>query len=226
MRRIAVRVTLAATVAVLSAAGAAPARNLERVVGRAWEAPWPDGQVPLGHGFPVAPGLILTNAHTVAACRLLTVENGHGTQPGRVVGLDARIDAALVRVASTGGSFAFAMAPAAGEPVTVLTSRAEPAGPPESVQGRTAAGLRNIQASNVVEITALLRPGDSGAPVVSRSGAVVGMVVGAVSNDGARAVIVPAAELRPFLAYYGVTSSERGAATAGLGSVVTITCER
>ena len=147
-----------------------------------------------GSGFVVADGLIATNAHVVAGERSTTVIRDDGRRfEGSVVAFDPARDLAVVRVGgfdrpalplatgastsldgATGGVFGHP----GGEPLRIA--------PFKVARVITATG-RDIYGSNrterkVLELSAALRPGDSGSAVANAQGVVVGVAF-AIARD-------------------------------------------
>jgi S1-C subfamily serine protease len=133
-----------------------------------------------GSGFFVSPGLVVTNQHVAGECETLTIRQGDSASPAQLVASTERNDLALLRVEGRLGIPASLRSQAAlGEDVTV-------AGHPlsgilsddivvTSGQVNSLAGLRNDP--GMLQISAPVQPGNSGGPLIDRSGAVVGVVV-------------------------------------------------
>ncbi len=147
-----------------------------------------------GSGFPVAPDLVMTNAHVVAGGRLASVEvpGRIGSEAAQVVLFDPERDLALLRVPGLGLSpLALAGTAARGTPGAVI---GYPEGGPEAVvpgaiRGRLEAVGRDIYSRQLVSreiyvIQATVVPGNSGGPLVNLKGQVMGVVF-------ARSLIVP-----------------------------------
>jgi S1-C subfamily serine protease len=137
-----------------------------------------------GSGFVVAPHLLMTNAHVVAGMDVVHVERDDDSSlSARVVHFDPHHDVAVLEV---GGRLA---------PPLPLVARSEhgetgavvgyPGGgflawSQASIDRMTTFGLdiydRTSGRHRVVIVTAMVYPGDSGGPVVSAEGEVLGMV--------------------------------------------------
>jgi S1-C subfamily serine protease len=141
----------------------------------------PSGQ---GSGLIVAPdGYVLTNSHVVRHARevVATFVDGSEAQ-GRVVGDDPATDLALVRVhadsalhatLSTGhkpkpGQLVIAIGNPLGFDATVSTGVV-------SALGRSLSGASGQLIDDVIQHTAPLNPGNSGGPLVSAQGRVLGI---------------------------------------------------
>lgn len=167
---------------------AAVARSVVKVEGPACS------KIQDGSGFVVREGLIATNAHVVAGERTTTIIRNDGRRfEGSVVAFDPERDLAIVRVNSfdrpalqiandpkpsgdeiTGGVFGHP----GGEPLRIA---------PFKVARVINATGRDIYGSNrterkVLELSASLRPGDSGSALANADGVVVGIAF-AIARD-------------------------------------------
>lgn len=139
-----------------------------------------------GSGFVVAPGRIVTNQHVVSSCEKLAVRQDSQTTRANVISAIEKMDLALLGTTTPVGSAVALRASAAlGEEVTV-------AGYPlsgilsddlivTSGQVNSLAGLRNDP--TILQISAPVQPGNSGGPLVDRSGSVVGVVVSKLNAE-------------------------------------------
>jgi S1-C subfamily serine protease len=139
-----------------------------------------------GSGFAVGPGLVVTNAHVIAGTSEISVYAQNGRHSAAVpVLFDPRFDLAILRVGPLG------VTPLSidrgfvsrGTPVVFLgypeggSFNAQPAG----ILSKFTAEGRDIYAESltirqVYELEAAVRPGNSGGPVVTLDGEVVGVV--------------------------------------------------
>jgi S1-C subfamily serine protease len=145
-----------------------------------------------GSGFVVAPQRVVTNAHVVAGTDETSVETSKGRLNARVVYFDPEVDIAILAV------------PRLEAPVLTLASKNAEAGDDAIVLGypldggytATAAKVRNeitLQGPDIYDkstvrrdvstIRAPVRSGNSGGPLVNRSGDVIGVVFGASTQD-------------------------------------------
>lgn len=145
-----------------------------------------------GSGFVVAPQRVMTNAHVVAGTDETAVETSQGRLPARVVYFDPEVDIAVLAVprleappltiASTPGR--------AGDSAIVLGY------PQDGPYTATAARIRSeitLQGPDIYDsstvrrdvftIRAQVRNGNSGGPLVTPSGEVIGVVFGASVED-------------------------------------------
>jgi len=137
-----------------------------------------------GSGFAISPdGLIVTNNHVVgdASGVRITMPDGFVTE-GRVLGRDADTDIALIRANSSLGAWAKLgdskrlrrghVAIAIGNPLgfewTVTAGII-------SALGRTMRSANGRLMDDVIQTDAALNPGNSGGPLVSSSGEVIGV---------------------------------------------------
>lgn len=137
-----------------------------------------------GSGFVISPdGLVVTNFHVVGDAKAVRIAMPDGTaDEGRVLGTDPDTDIALVRA---GGSFANVaplgdskrlrrgqIAIAIGNPLgfewTVTTGVV-------SALGRSMRATTGRLIDDVVQTDAALNPGNSGGPLVSSAGEVIGV---------------------------------------------------
>ncbi|MFP4310708.1 MAG: MarP family serine protease [Nitriliruptoraceae bacterium] len=144
-----------------------------------------------GSGVTVAPGLVVTNAHVVAGSERVELRRPDGVvRPGRVVAFDPVRDLALVSVEDLGQTPLPLGTAAVGDELAVIGypgGQAQPRVAPARVQQRRTAVGRDIYEvadteREVLFLSAELRRGDSGAPLVTAAGEVVGVVF-AVSPD-------------------------------------------
>ncbi len=143
------------------------------------------GQIQEGSGFVAAPGIVVTNAHVVAGIDHPRVVDGNGSHLTSVVLFDPSYDLAVMRVSglderplqldpnqvSRGVQAAVLGFPGGG------SFQAVPAGVLAGfeAEGRDIYG-RGLTLRNVYEIQALVRPGNSGGPLVQPDGEVIGVV--------------------------------------------------
>jgi S1-C subfamily serine protease len=164
-------------------------RSVVRVVGTAC------GLGIEGSGWVVAPAEVLTNAHVVAGESDTTVDEVGGeavSLPATVVGFDPRNDLAILRVPGLEAPvLALARTTPAQTPGTILgypldgglDAQAARIGPTESVSAQDAYGRGPIDRL-LTSIRGLIRPGNSGGPVVDDAGAVLTTVFAATTSQG------------------------------------------
>jgi len=145
-----------------------------------------------GSGFLYAENRLMTNAHVVAGVDDPEVELEDSSVPADVVNYNPDIDVAVLAL-DTGSapSLAFDRDTGPREPVAVLGYPQD--GPYDVQPGRIRAEQRlrspNIYGNGTVirevySLRGLVRPGNSGGPIVSSAGDVVGVVFAASVTDG------------------------------------------
>ncbi|QZY29362.1 MarP family serine protease [Nocardioides coralli] len=144
-----------------------------------------------GTGFVYADGRVMTNAHVVAGVRDPEVEIGGDTISGEVVHYDPDTDAAVLAVDTAGTpTLAFDDRAASGDGVAILGYPQD--GPYDVQAGRIRAEQRlrspdiygdGSVVREVYSLRGLVRPGNSGGPIVSSAGDVVGVVFAASVQD-------------------------------------------
>jgi S1-C subfamily serine protease len=143
------------------------------------------GGIVEGSGFIVEPGLIATNAHVVAGIRHPYVQDANGEHGGSVIWFDPNLDFAVVRVSNL-----------AGKPL-LISSKAAESGTPAAVVGYPGGGAFNASSAAVLdsftasgrniygkgntnrevyEIQADVIPGNSGGPLIDKTGTVIGVI--------------------------------------------------
>ncbi|MGO4363489.1 trypsin-like peptidase domain-containing protein [Terrabacter sp. RAF57] len=141
-----------------------------------------------GTGFLVGQQLLLTNEHVIDGWTELLVELGEdgqaGTARGTVVGLDSRQDLAVIRLDHRVGGHVFTFMegrPAVGLDVAAIGF---PKDQPMSLTRGTISGTgRSIDTySDLIQTDLALNPGNSGGPLLTAEGNVVGVAV-AVRKD-------------------------------------------
>jgi S1-C subfamily serine protease len=164
-----------------------------------------------GSGWVAAPGLVVTNAHVVAGESDTRVQIGGGSPglPAEAVDFDPHDDVAVLRVAGLGlHSLGMAASAPSGSPAAILgypedgPFNAQPArvGQTLDVQTDNAYGQGPIQRL-VTQLRGLVRPGNSGGPVVNSSGQVVATVFAAIaSGSGHGGFAIPNSLVRAQLA--------------------------
>jgi len=163
------------------------------------------GGIVFGSGFPVGPGMVLTNAHVVAGTQGTTVRNvGGRSLNARVVLFDPERDVAILYVPR------LALVPlgeASAHPGTQGAAIGYPGGGPEKVSpavvnGEVRAEGRDIYGQNLavrsIWITqATVLPGNSGGPLVDLNGNVVGVIFAASTSQSGQAYALTDAEVQP-----------------------------
>lgn len=162
-----------------------------------------------GSGWVVAPQRVVTNAHVIAGSSQVSVQPG-GTGrvlPATVVGFDARLDLAILQV------------PRLDVPVlsrgTDLAARSDAVVAGYPLDGPYVAGAARVRSvmsaggsdiygrpgvsREIYSLYATVRPGNSGGPVLSADGKVVGTVFATSLDDKATGYALTDAQSAPFL---------------------------
>lgn len=159
----------------------AAGERVARVTGSAYAC----GQVQSGSAFVIAPDRLLTNAHVVQGVEDATIElPGIGGRAGEIVYFDPQQDIAIIAVDGLGVS-PLALGETA-EPGTVGAVQGYPWGGPFVSGGAEVLDAGPIAAESIdgasraprdtYTLAADVNPGNSGGPVLSLEGAVIGMV--------------------------------------------------
>ncbi len=164
------------------------------------------GGIVFGSGFPVGPGMVLTNAHVVAGTQGTTVRSPSGRSglPARVVLFDPERDVAILNVPR------LALAPlneAGAGPGTQGAAIGYPGGGPEQVsaaavdrevraEGRDIYGEQLVVRSIWI-IQAKVEPGNSGGPLVDLNGGVIGVIFAASTSSPGQAYALTDTEVQP-----------------------------
>jgi len=144
------------------------------------------GEILEGSGFVVAPDTVVTNAHVIAGTTSISVEDSNRSQSATPIYFDPNLDLAVLHTGAL-----------AGPPLPVSSGAAQPRGTqavvlgypgggpfdaqPAGVRDEFPATGRNIYGTgltqrDVYELQAIVRPGNSGGPLVLPDGSVIGLV--------------------------------------------------
>ena len=163
------------------------------------------GGIVFGSGFPVGPGMVLTNAHVVAGTQGTTVRSPAGRSlSARVVLFDPDRDVAILYVPR------LALAPlseATAHQGTQGAAIGYPGGgneevSPAVVNGQFQAEGRDIYGQKLVvrsiwSTQATVKPGNSGGPLVNLDGNLVGVIFAASTSQPGVAYALTDAEVQP-----------------------------
>ena len=199
----------APTRGILAAPGVRSAtRSVVRVLGTAC------GLGVEGSGWVAAPHIVVTNAHVVAGENdtVVEVRGGPPGLPAQVLDLDVHDDIAILRVPGLNEpALHLAPSPASGQAAAILgypldgPYRPEPGriGQTQSVSTENAYGQGPVTRS-ITPLRGLVRPGNSGGPLVDQAGDVIGTVFAAITSPtpsgGPGGMAVPNAIVRAQLA--------------------------
>ncbi len=143
-----------------------------------------------GSGWVAGPGLVVTNAHVVAGETDTTVRaRGAGSFPARALVFDPHNDIAVLRVPGlSAAALTLASGPVSGESAAILGYPLD--GPFERRAGRLGQTERapigdaygNPTVREVSSLRGLVKPGNSGGPMVDAAGQVIGTVFAEITN--------------------------------------------
>lgn len=166
-----------------------------------------------GTGFLYAPNRVMTNAHVVAGVDEPTVLVGSEDISATVVYYDPEIDVAVLAIDGTGRpALRFDYTTKPGAAAAVL---GYPQDGPYNVQAARVRGEQRLRSPDiygegsvvreVYSVRALVRPGNSGGPLLSSAGRVLGVVFAASVTDQATGYALTADQVREAAAT-GLTS--------------------
>jgi S1-C subfamily serine protease len=182
------------------------------------------GQIQEGSGFVAAPGIVVTNAHVVAGIDHPMVQDGNGAHQTSVLLFDPSYDLAVMRVDGLDERPLQLDPGQVSRGVQAAVLGYPNGGPFDAVaagvlaefeaQGRDIYG-QGLTLRNVYEIQALVRPGNSGGPLVQPNGDVIGVVFSrsTTNSDVGYALTSPGVLSR-------VVQAESASRTVGTGSCV------
>ncbi|MDR1999568.1 MAG: MarP family serine protease, partial [Frankiaceae bacterium] len=158
-----------------------------------------------GSGFVYAPQYVLTNAHVVAGESSVSVLSGGGSLSAKVVLYDDQRDVAVLHVPGLKApALPFADAAAVTNDDAIVLgypqdgpydARSARVSDHETLHGKDIYGA-NFVDRDVYAIRALVRGGNSGGPLLTPDGQVLGMVFAAAVGDDETGFVLSDAELR------------------------------
>ena len=165
--------------AVLAAAISKDRPSVVKIVGEGC------GGVVEGSGFIVKPGIVATNAHVVAGIGQPYIEDGNGNHPATVIYFNPNLDFALLRASNLAGTTLNVSATSVANN-TDAAALGYPGGgnfkadPAMILEQFTANGSNIYQQGSttrqIYEVEANIIPGNSGGPLITTNGTVVGVV--------------------------------------------------
>lgn len=167
-----------------------------------------------GTGFVVAPNRVMSNAHVVAGSDSVTVESDGQTYEATVVSYDPNADISVLQVPDLPAQ----ALPFAEEPAISGTDVLVVGYPGGGEFAATPARIREIIELNgpdiyrtttvmreVYTIRGTVRQGNSGGPLINRSGQVLGVIFGAAVDDTDTGFVLTANEVSAQFAKVGNT---------------------
>jgi len=184
---------------------AAAAASVARISGTAWAC----GTSSTGSGFVIAENRLVTNAHVVAGVTAPIVElPGQQAREGRIVYFDPIDDLAVIAVDELGVAALPVISPLA--PGTAGVIQGYPFGGPFTMVNAEVLSSGSVpvpdiynQSTNLRDVYALaavVRPGNSGGPLLTADGTVAGVVFARAETDESRGYAMSTTELQPVLA--------------------------
>ncbi|MFB7893923.1 MarP family serine protease [Microbacterium sp. NPDC056044] len=178
------------------------AASVARVSGNAYAC----GRGSSGTGFVVAPDRVVTNAHVVAGVDTPIVElPGLAAREGRIVYFDPIDDLAVIAVDDLGAA-ALPFSPTLAAGAAAVVQGYPYGGPftmvPASVQSVGTANVPDVYDSSwnpreLYSLEAVVRPGNSGGPLLTGDGEVAGVVFARAEDDENVGYAMTMAELTP-----------------------------
>jgi S1-C subfamily serine protease len=157
-----------------------------------------------GSGFVISSDHVMTNAHVVAGVTSPSIFIGNRTVPARVVLFDPDRDVAVLYAAGLGlRPLSFAGEAEAGASAVVAGYPED--GPftavPARVRNRQQARAPDIYSRGMITrdiyaVRAIVRPGNSGGPLIATNGQVYGVVFAAATDDNETGYALTAGEVR------------------------------
>jgi S1-C subfamily serine protease len=169
-----------------------------------------------GSGFVYAPEHVLTNAHVVAGTRSVSVDQNGDRHTGKVVEYDPERDVAVIYVPGLSApSLSFAGTPAKTDsdaivlgypldgPYDAQPARVRDAGP---IRGPDIYNSATV-VRDIYTIRGYVRSGNSGGPLMSPDGAVLGVIFAAAADDPETGFALTEQEVAP-IASAGRTATD------------------
>lgn len=168
-----------------------------------------------GTGFLYSPNRLMTNAHVVAGVTEPKVRIGTRNLSAKVIYYNSDVDVAVLDVDIDGPTIRFDTSGEAGQPGVILGYPND--GPFDAQPARVRAEQRlrspdiygrGTVTREVFSLRGLVRPGNSGGPLVSRSGEVLGVIFAASVSDKQTGYALTADQVAEAAAR-GLTSSKQ-----------------
>jgi len=177
-----------------------------------------------GSGFVIAPNRVMSNAHVVAGADSVTVEADGQTYDAAVVSYDPEADISILDVPNLPSqplTFSQASAPTGTDAVVMgYPGGGDFAATPARVREIIELNGPDIYRTGTVTrevytIRGTVRQGNSGGPMIDRSGKVLGVVFGAAVDDADTGFVLTAKEVSRQLANIGNTQRVATGACVG-----------
>ena len=157
-----------------------------------------------GSAFVISPNHVMTNAHVVAGVTSPTIYIGNRSVPAKVVLFDPDRDVAVLYAPGLGLqplSFAGGAQPGASAVVAGYPEDGPFTVVPARVRNRQQARAPDIYSRGMITrdiyaLRALVRPGNSGGPLLATDGRVYGVVFAAATDDNETGYALTASEVR------------------------------
>ncbi|MBB2924103.1 S1C family serine protease [Cellulomonas cellasea] len=166
-----------------------------------------------GTGFLIGPELVVTAAHVVEGARSVEVGTNVGPIHAVVVGLDPAGDLALLRTRSPVDGHVFTLASTQPRKGTEVTALGFPLGADSVVatQGRVSGLDMTVETGSthrddMIQTDAGLNPGNSGGPLITLEGDVVGVVSAGAPDASVTAWAVPSTAVSAHLPVWRTAS--------------------
>lgn len=166
------------------------------------------GGIVNGSGFVAAPDTVITNAHVVAGITNPTIVDKNGTHRATVVHFDPKQDIAVLKTEDLAGK-PLELADKIMDRGTTGAALGYPGGgrldaSPSGVTRQLQATGRDIYGRSVVvrsiyELQTEIKSGNSGGPVVTSDGTVIGMVFARSTANTGRGYAIISPELKPIV---------------------------
>jgi serine protease Do len=152
----------------------------------------------VGSGFLIAPDLVATVAHVVDGAASIVIRSASETTTGTVVGIDRAADLALVQTRTPLNGHVFELDTSQPEVGTDVGAIGYPLAGPESLVKGAISGLgRTIDINDstlarLIQTDAAVNPGNSGGPLLTVDGTVVGLVDAKAADANGIGYAIPA----------------------------------
>ena len=152
----------------------------------------------VGSGFLIAPDLVATVAHVVDRAVSIVIRADGVTTTGTVVGIDREADLALVQTRDALPGHVFRLGTSQPEVGSDVGAIGYPLAGPQSLVKGSISGLgrtitvRDSSLAGLIQTDAAVNPGNSGGPLLSVDGTVVGLVDAMAADANGIGYAIPA----------------------------------